>query len=117
MLYCFRKETKNIQNIMKNVISKLDKKTYFKTEAKFSGSSGYDLFSFSKGEIYWVRKVDSSDNVDSSEFVIVKGTFDHFGDALSHNLNRNSINRYNGTYSFGIPVKKEIAKLILSYID
>lgn len=102
---------------MKKVISKIDKRTYFKTEAKFSASTDYDLFTFSEGEIYFVRKADSSDNVDPDEFVIVKGTFNHAGDALRHNLDKNAINSYNGTYSFGIPVRKEIAKSILTYID
>lgn len=102
---------------MKKVISKRDKKTYFKTVAKFEANTDYEFFAFSTGEIYWVRKADSSDNVDPNEYVIIKGTFNNSADALNHLLDKNSINRYTGTYSLGIPVKKEIAKLVLSYVD
>ncbi len=101
---------------MKKVISRFDKKEWYKTISKFNTSANHKFFNFCEGEVYFVRKVDVYDKVDSDEYVIVKGDFDNPAHALAHSMDRNSINHYNGTYS-KIPVKKSLCKEILEYVD
>lgn len=101
---------------METAISKLDHKKYFKTYARFAASAD-DRYSFIEGENYWVRNVDEHDNVEADKYCIVKGTFNCAYDALAHALDRNAINRYNGTYSFKVIVPKVCAKLALEYCD
>mgnify|MGYP000785280113 CR=1 FL=1 len=101
---------------MKTVVSKLDKKKYYKTIAGFTTKAD-DRNSFIKGENYWVRNVDASDNVDSEKYCVIKGTFNCESDALAHALYSNAINRYNGTYHFRLIVLKSVAKESLKYCD
>ena len=104
---------------MKKVISRKNGKTYYKTIANFSASAN-NRYAFYKGEIYWVRKAEKSDNNDTEKYVIVKGTF--FSDSDNWDVMKSNDpitlhNGYNGTYVMDMRVKKSIVKNVLTYID
>ena len=101
---------------MKTTISKRDGKKYFKTIAKFS-SSADARNAFIEGNNYWVRKADESDNIDVDTYCIIKGTFNNASDSMKYALNRNAINKYEGTYYFKLIVPKNVASLVLNYCD
>lgn len=100
--------------IMKAIISKLDKKTYYLAVA-----TNCEYSAFIEGNRYQVRNATKEDCPDFEDYCVVNGTFWETLPEIDflRISGRPMINQYNGTYFLHRLVLKSDCKKYLSYLN